>query len=322
MSAEFPIALSTQVSLAAGFPVIPNADDLQNDFQCDIQIEEIRVLLFCNSGIDANSNPMPSLAPLVRMSLKMGRVELTDSFIPLWLFGTRMQSMLEVAYGFQNSAAPATNQTVWDFQRWKLPVPMIVPNGSTLLPQFVLLMPNGKTTVTNPSDSPITAYITMIGRSLGSSFKRPSKLKVPYVTAFIANPVTGGLQSGDNQLVNRFTVPFHIQRFIGRIALSDDPASNEFWMDAEGGNSGAGNSANSYSLTLVDSNGYYLVKDMTPWEDVFDPQRKALNANRVLEPRGWYRAQLNKAAIVNGAGIQGTVPMISMVGWREEEVAA
>lgn len=320
-SSSYPILLSTQVVVPNGGGVVTaDADDLQNDHQRDIQIEEIRFFVFVNSNMAVGGNPSSvetNPAARVRVKLKMGRFDLTNNFIPLWLLGPRLVSVpgniiggdsgFDGLPGFYNAAGNGT-ETVWDYQRWRFPRPLIVRHGSTLMAQFQVLQPDGSTVQGARSNTSYTVYIALVGRTFDREV--PKKIPVPYATAWIADAVTQGLQSGDDQLVNKFNVDLHLQRFIGRVASE---LTGGLWYDG-----GDGGTAAPFSLTLNDSSGYQIVETTTDWSDVFNQARKTLNASGVLGPRQWYKARISQAALPLGG--PGSVPMISLIGWREEEL--
>lgn len=297
---DFPVQLYSTGNVPVGGTTTLDADDLQNAFQKHVQIEEIRFLLYLNAA----TNLLPgALAPLIRVQLKMGRIDLTNGFVPLWLLGTRMQRAVELANGY----TAAGQKTIWDYQRWRLPKPIIVPHGATLLPSFSYQTPTGKGAVVNALNSPITVYVCMVGRSL-KRLNLPAKLEVPYATFWLPSVAQKSQQSGDDALVNKFTSPLHVQRFIGRIASTSDGTDGDNWA------SDFSNVGSARSLRITDSAGFEVVRDMTIWNDVFERSRCALPANRVLEPRGWYRVLLNEQPSIN------YVPMISLIGWRHEEL--
>lgn len=295
---DFPVCLYSTGTVAIGAVFTPDADDLQNHFDTPIQIDEIRFMFFVN-GVSVN--PLRSLAALIRVQLKMGRIDLTNGFVPAWLFGSRLQRNVETL----NGVAGGGRLSAWEYHRWKLPVPMIVPAGSTLLPYFQYLLPDGTQALTSAHDSPITVHVAMVGK--GS--KSPSrKIKVPYVTAYIADPSSGGQQSKDDQLVNKFNTPLWVQRFVGRIAVKG--GTNETWTSVED-NTGY---ATTGDLTVRDSNGDSVVGGVAQWFDVFSRDRKIFPAGCFLPPRDWYTVRLADKPTAS------YLPMISMVGWREEEM--
>lgn len=315
--ASYPVLLSTSVVCANGGSIItPDADDLQSDHQRDIQIEEIRFLVSVNSNLSVPTIGAVEALPSsrVRVRLKMGRLDLTNGFIPLCLLGPRITSFYGAISGDDAydglpgffTAAGNTAQTVWDYQRWRFPRPLIVPHGSTLLPQFQVLQPDGTTILSTKGNASYTVYVAMIGRTFDREL--PKKMPVPYATAWIADPVSKGLQSSDDQLVNKFNVDLHLQRFVGRVVSE---IANGLWVD-----SGSGFPV--IQLTLNDSSGYQLVESTIDWSDVFNQARKTFNASGVLGPRQWYKARINTAALPIGG--PGNIPMISLIGWREEEL--
>lgn len=294
--ADFPICLYSTGVVSAGGIYTPDADDLQNHFDTPIQIEEIRFMFYLSTA----TGILGTLAGLIRVRLRMGRIELTNEFIPTWLLGSRMQTFTEFMSGGGTG--------IWDYQRWKLPCPVIVPPGATLLPNFIYQLPDGTTALTNANNSPITVYVTMIGRSLS---KMPTgKIRVPYATAYLADGIGGGQQSQDDQLVNKFDVPLHVQRFVGRLASKFSGGVLESWRSDEGFFT-TGNTLR--NITIRDHAGYAIVDTPTPFIEVFSKSRKILPANRILEPRGWYTVFLQDKP-------SNVLPQISMIGWREVEL--
>lgn len=312
---DFPVCLYAKTTVAIGAIATPDADDLQNHFDCPIQIEEVRLLFFLNYVLSGAGSAAEgsTLAGLVRMQLKMGRIDLTNGFVPSWLLGPRLQVATELTTG---QVVLGGNQTLWDYQRWKLPVPMIVPAGATLLPTFYYLLPDGTISLTRSGNSPITVHVALIGRSLPRG-KMPKRIRVPYASAFIANTATGGQQSQDDQLVNKFDVPLHVQWLTGRMAAQPTaPGVKEAWASVEDARSVTNVGSGTYNLMIKDNAGYSIVGTMTNFFDVFPRDRKGLVVNRVLAPRGWYVAFFEDKPTVSQ-----NLPMIGMIGWREEELS-
>lgn len=325
-NSEFPLLLYATGSVSYGKEATLDADDLQNDFQRDIEITEIRFMFWANGSSQNGTNSWHSSGPLVRVKLKMGRIDLTNGFVPAWLFGPPIQRIAEVVQG---KVSQPGNASTWSYYRWKLPVPLIVPHGSTLLPTFQYLSPVSPAGLQGSLPNAIECHIAMVGRSLKDNL--PRTLRVPYVTAWI--PDVGSLVSNDRHLVNPFTVPMRVQRFLGRIAaptafppfgytdslgyLSYRSATPFYPAGTPPLAAGVARHVEE-RLRLYDHVGYQIVPGMVPWNQVFSLPRAELPVGRMLEARGWYTAVLENGVL----NIPDTdVPMISMVGWREEELA-
>jgi hypothetical protein len=299
----FPVVLSAAGSVAVGSNFTPDADELQNNFDRDIQIEELRFITAVRPA-NGGAAGMGALGGLVRTQIKMGRLDLTNGFIPIWLLGTRYQRMMESMVG-------TNNLSTWDYRRWKFAKPLVVPAGASLMPSFSFLTPTGNSALAFPGNSPLWIWMAMVGRSLPNDFIRPARINVPYATAWL--PRINEQQSSDDALTNKLSSPLYVQRFIGRVAVSlAGQPDAEVWFENDGP---------APAVKITGGNGYDAVGDFTPWRDVFQPARCSLEAGVTVEPREWFNAAVDSPPRVLGAGPYGIVmPMISMVGYREEEL--
>lgn len=319
-----PLLLATNVQVPIGGVVSANADELTNDFEQDVQLEEIRFIVSVNGARfnATNAVSMGALGSLVRAQIKMGRLDLTNGYVPIWLLGTRYQAAMEAMTGFSDLVATPNRTAVWEYHRWRFPKPLLVPQGAAISCSFTYLTPTGRQgPLAFAVDSPLNVWVAVAGKALSKRIARPSKIPVPYATYWA--PKMGEGVSGDDALFNKFPVPLYVQRFVGRVAECPPPLDpgnlgiigvpdQEIWFESWA----------APNLTIKASTGYDVVGDMTAWQDVFNPARCALEAGMVIDSRDWFTVTVDAPPVlVPGQYIRGiVVPGVSLVGYREEEL--
>jgi len=297
-----PILLSSSVSLLQGRSGTPDVAALSNVFREPLIIDEVRFAIY-------NPDPLNSgdLSGTTTCRFRMGRVELSPKDIPISLYGTSMQQ-----YSIESSSVIDNPDTVVTYRHWKLPVPLFIPAGSTLVPTFRRAQHPTSTTA-------VTYQIAYAGRYVNPSEPLPPRIQVPYVNAFYPNldqfyaagAPTGEVvySTGELDLANLLDVPVRVQRFVGRMYQYQSPGTSELAdVGANGGFVGP------YFVEMKDSYGRDVVKDPTTFSTVFEIERRNWTYSKILGPRERYLMKIYNTALP----LVPQMPMVSIVGWREE----
>ncbi len=310
-----PILLAASTTLSTGGSALFDAAKLQRQERAHCVIHEI---VFMIDGIPiagSASTSLPSIGGVVRANIDVGSFPLTRGFTPLWSLATCPQEgniraadtvPADPEIAFSKSTAGADK--IRNQYRWLLPRPLFVPGGTAF--DVALQWVNDVATVTY---SNLTVWVGIRGYALQPGTPIPSKISVPFATAFVVNEEGLGLVSDALRLVNPFPVPLNVQRFIGRIQTTKPgwitEANSMFNYDEA-----------ALSLRLADSQGYDLIRvgngGSTPWGLAFDQNRRAWTSPRILDSHEWYSATVGP--LTNPTTSK---PMLSMVGYREEETA-
>ena len=200
---------------------------------------------------------------------------------------------------------------------WHLPCPIWVPSGAVLVPQFF-----HRGTVTTPAD----VSVSYIARALPVGTPVPTKMRLPYIGVYNAKTFTlfetDSDQSTEKQLYNSTPEQLHLTKFVGRInyfgtTSSGTNASSEYEQQNAGS---TGDALVYFNLTMIDSRGFPVVKNNTPFRNVFDQLTRTWDVDVVLDPGGYYIATINAAAGAEGSGapaFTNAQPTITMQGWRK-----
>ena len=301
--AEYPICLSTSAQMAMdGSQYVPDAEELQNTYSRAIQIEEMSFLVQGHKSTLVNRTD-PGFS--VRMSLRMDRHQLTsdgNSYsgggVPLAMLQPSVDNFLSYCRG---GITGIDSANYFNYYKWRLPVPMIVPANGTLQPVFYWQNPDGTTGVNGGRTTGLTIYVTMRGRSLLGAM--PQKIKIPFATCYTGK--IGATVSSSNDLYNPFDATMNIQRMVARAvevgAGGAKPYVNEIDLNDE-------------VVQLTDAAGGIINRRRDEFMALFDPQRSAWNMGRQMGPYERYRVEMGTAPSAS------FIPLISAIGWREEEI--
>lgn len=310
-----PFFAAASVSLGPGQTAPPfSSRQLGNPYRQAMVIDEIhfQITLLATEGVPLTRF---NLGGSVRARFKLGRVEVSNEFIPIWNYGTRWDDDGgSGAFGeeFQSAAGQTmggvlTVSNSVNYYRWILPKPLYIPAGNILQPS-----------ISREQDALAQTANVWVGygcRRL-APHKPPTEFDVPYVAQFITDPVLEGsspstFQSSEKDLVNIFQQDVRVQRFTGRVQKQLVVATvTELLQDDLG---------SSVTLVMKDSTGVNIIRDFTPWNHVFDRNRRAWTFNRILKGKERYNVSLANVSAGNTAG-QFHTPMIAMIGTRREQM--
>jgi hypothetical protein len=243
----------------------------------------------------------------------MGRAFLTNGFVPVGNFGKVLANNPSISFALNSYETDTT------FHCLKLAKPLFVPAGETLVAKFQYESKYGDL-------GDLSVDVIYVGRSLPSDFPTPKEQWLPWIAAF-DNPLlafTAGQAdstlSTQSQLVNPFDEDLWIHRLIGRTQLS--PPNGSFVYAELGGGINAIAAVNVFRDTTVratDSFGRILVRDATPFTHLFHYSDRSWTVSSVLQPKGYYLFQLDRAYTGTQAG-WSAANCISMVGYRKVRV--
>lgn len=159
------------------------------------------------------------------------------------------------------------------------------------------------------SDVALDIRFSLVGR-LAKPLPRNSKIWVPYVTAFQGTTVTVGTtssqQSKRTDLSNPFRTPLYTRFFIGRRSMTSASATQ-----------GAINNQPPINVRMTNHLGRPVVRDPTPFFDLFNVRDQAWAVNTILQPSGCFLANVDVDATDASADQDFD---ISLFGYREERI--
>lgn len=277
---------------------------------------------------------IPTTGAAIAAKLDLGNFPLTNGFIPIYAFGRADDLTVEQLRGGATQATTAFANGITRFYAEyfvKLSRPIFLPAGAAIRPQ---LAHKGQT------NAAIDVHVALIGRALPANTVVPRTLWLPYWAAYTSKSFTLGTvdsdQSTENDLNNPFDVPMEMERFVGRIGyyigssafsfqqvLTEQENSPLVSLQAVGFTTTLADALGQITCAIIDSNGYPVVKKLTPFRLVFDAETRSWPLSHSLAPGGYYLASLANSAWTVGdptVGSGGSVvaqPCISMLGWRE-----
>jgi hypothetical protein len=146
-----------------------------------------------------------------------------------------------------------------------------------------------------------------VGRSLPRHAPVPKVVYLPYVSSWIATARVGGAnyteESTQTDLHNPHNSPLHIQRMLGRIHTAVDTDATQAEQRLT-------------TVRIVDSTGFIVVKDATPFGHLVRHPDRAVTFNATMPPKSWMKVFLAQTYSTLGAGDTHRT-YISLVGHRE-----
>lgn len=290
-----PFLSSAQVTLAASSTAMADSGALSQPFRRPFWLDEIRWNIRVSPvPLDFGSGIGVPYGALIRTKLTLGRMIISDKFIPIWNYGTEL--LTQYAGSAQVDANFGGVNVGFSSYRWKLPKPLYVPAGNVVTSEF------SRGADGNPSALVTVSYA---GRYVDADLTSRDEIDVPFVCAFL--PATGVLnaQSAELDLHNPFLVPLKCQRMIGRILINDTATPPGY---AEPFGAGFG------QLQLQDSGGHNMITDFTDLALVFDVNRRAWTFTSMLPSQERYNV------LLTGLSSTRTVS-ISLIGTRKEQLS-
>lgn len=291
-----PIHLSSSLVLASGTSGAPSQTALKNPMGQDMELLEIKFEL--SGGLQSAHAAV--FGGTIWCELVMGNINLTNGSIPVWNFG-RAENLEG-----ESKSDLADSLTFLSYS-WRLPRPLFIPAGATVVPTFVH-----------------TGYVpdsinVRVGYSCRTVFTKPKKLCVPWVANYaskVFNPLSSaGIDSSSElDLVNPNPEVLHLQRFVGRtLTLAANGSAGENFPQSFG--------SQYLTMRMIDSYGRPTVQNFTPFRSVFGALTRSweMDNGAELDPESYYIVSLKQNAIaLNTDGWMGQA-FVSMVGWRELE---
>jgi len=276
-----PLHLTATCTINPGSSSGVNAVALQNPLGTPMEIHEIKwSAVTLNNATNSSALKAQQLTKVngaaLRCRLDLGKIEITNGYIPVCLFGKGDHASNEaILQRLGTVPSPTDGYSRLEF-RWKLSHPLYIPAGGLLAPSFE----HG-----GQIDAPIDVRVGFSARSLPAGHK-PSKLILPWVASYISPSfdLTEDVifQSSELDLVNKWDSPLTVDRISGRLSVFDNTSVGVFdspWMGLV-----------ALKTRLVDSAGNAIVRSMTPFSHVFHNTMKGWEMKATLPAQGYYQA--------------------------------
>ena len=280
-----PLVLNTSVTLAANGTAVADSAALASPFREPLVIDEVRWSIRVADATRTAAN----MGYCVRTALTLGQWGLTNGMLPIWILGTSLQEN-GYAEEVQDAQWVAANP-IFSNYRWRFPKPLYVAPGQALRSGFQRI---GDSVSGNA-----IINVAYSGRyALPEDAPKDGQIDVPWATAFLPGTGQTTYISSEQSLDNPFLVPLKVQRLTFREANTDY---------SENANSTA-------KLTMKDSTGTDVIKDMVLANRAIDYLRRAWTFQRILSPRERYDVKIAEASASKEF-------QMAMIGSRKERIA-
>ncbi len=294
-----PVHLSASVTIGAGQGAGVPTVALKNPHDAPMLINEIKFSLF------TSDSTAPS-GMSVAVKLDLGQIPITNGHVPIGLLCRVDNTVAE----YQNSN---TFRYFSGIFKWKLARPIFVPPGGVIQPHFQH--------TSFPGNGNVTARISYGGRAMPVGF-RPKRIFIPYAASFVSKNIDVDTADTDasveTQLVNSFTAPVLLDRFISRIAVANPSGTRV--QETQRIATGWYDTSELWTAVLVDSLGNPIVKEYTPLYTIVSGTSRSweLGGKVSMPPGSFYMLSLKKDAptVALGTGHQSQAGF-SLIGWRE-----
>ena len=232
---------------------------------------------------------------LLQARIMVGRYLLTHDFVPLRLLAPRFNQLPgQIASALLHTNASPDSSTVF-----RLDKPMWVAQ-TDLVSIELRLDPNIVTTALlsnlGVTSFAFDVFAALICRSIASGTKRPKKMSIPYVAYWNSGLLPLGvkyqLRSTENDLKNPYAEPLRVTGLSGYLNFDFDdcnvPSANYNSVHgATGWQMGALLNRDAV-LRMHDSKGAMLIRDLTPFGQVFHTRHGFWDFSCTMPPKSFY----------------------------------
>lgn len=278
-----PIHLTALATVSPSGTSGTNSVALKNPYGAlPMEILEVKWTLTNADGSSNLRSDNPVLnAGSVGCQLDLGSIPLTNGAVPIFGYGRSINEFIEAG------DTPAVNF------RWKPDHPLFVPPQAAISAKF-----QG----TSLFKASVDTRISYSARSFPSQYK-PKKVNVPYLMNYTSKPMSLAAadtdQSTETDILNIFPYPLRIYRIMGRINNLINIPPNYNNENASGTAGGVPAVANLIRLTMVNSKGQPLIRDLTPVGAAFNQQNRVWETypgKTILEPGEHINVLIDKLA--------------------------
>ncbi len=324
LKTPYPLLLSAKTPNLTNNAIVSPVDSsfLANPTRQAMFVDEIRFSIPTGAGLSGTGTSGVVVMPFTGCRLSMGRLAITNGFVPLVLFGKSLNTTDVTNGGSAQSGFCMT---------WKLPKPLYVPPGEFISPRFQFILPitpAGGQAVPDPT--PFQIEMSIVGRSLPVDCPVPRTIDMPWISFWQSKALNCTVsasstfltrdQSRETDLVNPFNTPLFLQRLVGRLPTVGANANGTF----EANDAGFCFIGSEFvTLRMVNSYGGVLVKDFTPFYDLFHLYDKAWTVNTKMPPKTFLTTFLEcNTTTSTQTSTQNAIAMIGMIGYRKVRLAA
>ncbi len=287
-----PLHLTASTIVRSNTTSPPNIIALKCPLDRPMAIHEIRWVLYGDHAFPGST---------IGCRLNIGNIEVTNGFVPVWLFGSAEQSTSSPQSQSQDRAL------AWTFV-WKLASPIYVPVGGILRAEFAHL---------GLANFDITARIGYAASMIDS--KVPNNLYIPYAMSYLSKsfPIDTADtdESKETDLFNTTGSPLCLQRLVSRAHFFVPAAVEGIDVFAEGREQ----IQDMIQVKIIDSDGNPIIRDFSRMSCMFNNLTCSWELHGAyLRDNMFYKVYLNKTAPnVNFSTNSFCQTGIGLIGWRQ-----
>jgi hypothetical protein len=321
MKCGAPILVSAELALAPGATGTPNLSELSFGSRYAVMVDEIRFRISSISKVNplVPGGFLQDLRGNIRVQLKIGRLDITDSFTPLWSLG-RVNSN-DIYY--EDISADAASLVAGESRAitacvWRLPTPLYLPPSAIIQPTFQYEGGSASTIgVTLPTAN---INIAVAGRAILPGQPVPSRWPIPFSLFYEASPAPYAVNPG-SQLVNATRHDMHVQRLTLRVW---DQRNVVAVPTVRYGADWLGTTANEPAETALqyrirDRLGTYVTKDFVAGPLLVDLNSRSWFMDTILPPDDYLRVEVQQQPNPTST-VTGLWSHVAVVGARMEEI--
>lgn len=270
-----PIFLSSEVAIAQNSLANLDSQSLMSPRKVPMYIDELSFLLLGASQMAGGA---------IGAMLKLGTIQITNNFVPVWCFDRRFDS------GLEHLGERATN-SFDGIYRWRLDEPLYVPPGAALngvLQQFGFA-----------SGGAATAVVGVYGREMPPGHM-PAKLSIPFATAYVSPQFAGDAAGTDNSapvaLSNTTGKLVRVNRIVGRLLVAATTVGVDATAPVFNDSGLADMGGTLVRLQMWHSSGHPILRTYTPFLAAFSAAGASVTVPHDMDPRAFYSVRVDKQA--------------------------
>lgn len=189
---------------------LQQTNELRNPYQTAMLVDEIRLYSAVTPDQQLTNSPV-LMNDIPKFRLKLGSQELTDEFVPQYLFGPTLDW-----FSFISAITPSG----YGVTIWRLPKPLYVPRNGFINATFANDAAFWQAAIAGRTLESFTVDfgIALAARSLPSDYPVPEYVDVPYVSKFLSEDFSSAVpiqfQSSETDLKNPFQEELQVDQFI------------------------------------------------------------------------------------------------------------
>jgi hypothetical protein len=320
MKCGAPILVSADLALAPGQTQSAPLSDLSFGSRYAVLIDEIRFRISSVSKVNplVPGGFLQDLRGNIRVMLKIGRFNITDSFTPIWSLGRVNSNDIYYSDISADAASLVAGQSrAITACVWRLPVPLYMPPSALIQPAFQYAL--GSSTALGLTMPTANINVSVAGRAVLPGQPVPARWPIPSSLFYEAAPAAFAANSA-SELVNPSRNLMHLQRMSLRVWDQRTPLNPVVQYGADWlGRTATEPASPALQYRMRDRLGTYITKDFVPGPLLVDLNSRSWFMDTVLPPDDYLRAEVQQTPNPT-SNVEGLWSHIALLGARMEDI--